>query len=71
MRLNIRAINELIESQYRRNITWFAEEIGVDRSYLTMILNGKQRSNSPKIINHLVSYCEKKHLDYKKYIFLP
>lgn len=38
MRLNIEAINKLIESQYRGNTTWFADEIGVNRSYLTMIL---------------------------------
>lgn len=71
MRLNIEAIKKLIESQYRDNTTWFADEIGVNRSYLTMILNGKQKDDSTKVINHLVSYCEKKHLNYKNYIFLP
>lgn len=71
MRLNIEAINKLIDSQYRGNTTWFADEIGVNRSYLTMILNGKQRDDSSKVIKHLVTYCEKKHLNYRNYIFLP
>lgn len=70
MRLNIKAINELIETRYRSNVTWFAEEIGVNRAYLTMILNGKQRDNSTKVINHLVLYCQKNHLNYKNFIFL-
>ena len=71
MKLNIKAINELIDTRYRSNVSWFADEIGINRSYLTMILNGKHQDNSPKVINHLCLYCKKKNLDYKKYIFLP
>ena len=71
MKLNIKAINELIDTEYRSNVSWFADEIGINRSYLTMILNGKQRNDSAKVINNLCLYCKKKNLDYKKYIFLP
>lgn len=72
MEINTKAVNDLIEEKYRGNKTWFAEELDVDRSYLSMILNGKKKKkDSKKIIDHLIIYCQKNHLDYKNYIFLP
>lgn len=71
MKVNICAINQLIDTKYRSNITWFAEEIGISRGYLTMILNGTENPQSPKLINHLTAYCKKNNLNYKDYIILP
>lgn len=70
MRININELKKLIRDEYRNNYTWFAEEIGVDRSYFTQIMNHKKTSNSNKTCSALIELCEKKGLDYKKYIFL-
>ncbi len=71
MKVNIKAVNHLIDTHFRGNKTWFAEEIGIDRAYLTRILNGKEIDYSPKCIRCLTAYCESNNLNYKDYIILP
>lgn len=70
MKLNIDALLQLIKDNFRGNKTWFAEEIGVDTSYLNSILNRKAIDHSPKVINGVLKYCQQNDLDYKRYIFL-
>lgn len=70
MKVNISNLSNLIEDRYRGNQTFFAEEAGIDRSYLNQLMNGKIESNSPKICNCIIRYCEKNNLNYKDYIFL-
>lgn len=70
MKVNIQALQELIEKKYRGNQSFFAEEAKIDRSYLNQLLNGKINNNSPKICNSIIDYCEKNKLNYKIYIFL-
>lgn len=70
MRVNIANLNKLIEKNFRGNKTFFAETAKIDRSYLNQMLNKKINSNSPKICNAIIKYCEENNLDYKDYIFL-
>lgn len=69
MTINIEKVNELISQKFRNNKSFFADEIGVDRSYLSVILNGNGNENSPKVCNAIIHFCKKNKLDYKKYIF--
>lgn len=70
MRVNVCNLSTLIEQKYRGNQSFFAEDAEIDRSYLNQLLNGKIDSNSPKICNNIIRYCEKNNLNYKDYIFL-
>lgn len=70
VRLNVDAVNELIKDKFRNNKSWFAEEIGVNGSYLIQVLNKKEIDHSPKIINGVVDFCKKNELNPSKYIFL-
>jgi len=69
-RINVDEVNKLIEEKFRGNKTWFAEEIGVDSSYVNQVLNKKAIDHSPKILNGLFKYCKDNNIDVKPYIFL-
>lgn len=69
-RINVDEVNRLIEEKFRGNKTWFAEEIGVDASYVNQVLNKKAIDHSPKILNGFMKYCEHNNIDIKPYIFL-
>lgn len=69
MVINIEAVNDLIKTNFRNNKSFFADEIGVDRGYLSTILNGNGKEDSPKVCNGIIKYCKKNNIDYKKYIF--
>ena len=49
METNIAALQELIKNDFRGNKSWFAEEIGIDRSYLNEILNKRKSASSNKL----------------------
>lgn len=68
MQINIIAVKELIEKEYRGNQRWFSEEIGVNEGYLSSILNNKRKPTSPKVIDGIVNLCKKKKWNCKKYI---
>lgn len=68
MHLKIEMILQLIKENFRNNKTAFAEEIGVDRGYLNLVLNRKAISHSPKICNGVIKYCKRNNLDYNNYI---
>lgn len=70
MRVNIFNLSSLIDKKYRGNQSFFADDAELDRSYFNQLMNGKIDSNSPKICNKIIRYCEKNNLDYKDYIFL-
>lgn len=70
MRVNIDAVNNLIISEFRNNRSFFAEKIGVNREYLSAILNGKVASNSPKVCSAIISFCKINGLNYENYIIL-
>lgn len=70
MEINIEGVKQLIKEKFRNNKKWFAEEIGVDYSYLYRILNKKRKANSLKTCNGIIRYCKNNNLDHNKYIFL-
>ena len=70
MKLNIPAIIDFIDEKYRGNKSFFADEINIDRAYLTQILNKKKKDNSSKVCNNIIAYCERNNINYKRFIFL-
>ena len=69
MEVNITKVEELIQAKFRGNQTFFAETIGVDRSYLNQILLGKQKASSPKLCRAIIKYCINNKLKKENYIF--
>ena len=70
LKLNVEKVNDLIEKDFGGNKRKFANEIGVSRSYISMITNYDTPAGK-KVIDGVISYCQKNGLDYRKYIFLP
>lgn len=70
MEANIQAIKKLIKEKFRGNVSWFAEEIGMDATYVSTILNNPNKGKSDKFCNSVIKYCELNNMDFKKYIFL-
>jgi hypothetical protein len=68
MKVNIEGLKKLIKERFRGNQTWFAEEIGVDSTYLSSILNETKKAESPKVCNAVITYCEKNNLNYRDYV---
>lgn len=69
MEVNIEKVKQLINEKFRGNQTFFAETIGVDRSYLNQILSGKQKASSPKICRAIIKYCISNKIKKENYIF--
>ena len=69
MGANIAEIKELIQKEYRGNQTWFAEEIGINASYLSEIINKKKSAKSSKLCLAIIKWCERKKKNYRNYIF--
>lgn len=69
MEINIDELQKLINECYRGNQTWFAEEIGINPSYLNEILNKKKSAKSNKLCLAIIRWCDKNKDNYKKYIF--
>ena len=70
MKLNIEKVNQLIAEDYRNNKSFFADKIGVNREYLSAILNGNGNETSPKICNAIIEFCKRNGLNYDNYIIL-
>ncbi len=68
MEANIEALEKLIESDFRGNESWFAEELGINRSYLNGIINRRKSARSDKLCLLIIKWCEKTGKDYKNYI---
>lgn len=70
MKVNVIAVQELINEHFRGNQTWFAEEINVAPAYVSRILNNKVEGNSDKVCNGIIKFCELHNLNFRKYIIL-
>lgn len=68
MEAKIEEIKDLIKKKFHDNNSYFAKEIGVNREYVSAILNERKNADSPKFCNAVIAYCEKNNLDYKDYI---
>ncbi len=65
MEANIEEIKEIIENEYRGNQTWFAEDIGINPSYLNEIINKRKSAKSNKLCLAIIKWCEIKKKNYK------
>lgn len=70
MKVNIEAVKKLIKERFRDNTSWFAEEIGMDATYVSTLLNNPAKSKSDKFCNSLIKFCELNNLNFREYIFL-
>lgn len=70
MRLNIQALNGLMNDKCDGNYNAFARETGVNVSLLYKLLNGKAGAGL-KTINRLIDYLQASNLNIEDYIFLP
>lgn len=70
MELNIVALKKLILERFRNNQSWFADEIGVNVSFLNEILNGRKGADSNKLCIAIILFCENNNLNFRDYIFL-
>lgn len=68
MKIDIEAVQKLIEDDFRGNESWFAEELGINRSYLNEIINKRKSASSNKLCLLIIKWCEKTGRDYRKYI---
>lgn len=68
MEVNIEAIQGLIDEKFRSNVSWFADEIQVDKTYVASILKHKRNAKSNKLIVGIINYCKKNNLNYENYI---
>jgi hypothetical protein len=69
--LNIEAIKELVEKHFRNKLTYLANELEIDYSYLNQIMNGKRVATSKKVCKGIIKYCVNNGLDYQKYVSVP
>ncbi len=68
MKINIEAIRLLIEDKFHNRLSYFVAEIGVDYSYMNLIMNGHRAPNSKKVCEKIIEYCKRNDLDYRQYI---
>lgn len=69
MKINIEEVKKLIYERFGNKLTNFVAELGVDYSYMNLIINGHRAPDSKKVCDRIVEYCKKNNLDYSKYIF--
>lgn len=70
MKINAKAVNELIKIKFNNNQTLFANEINVDRTHLNRVLKANGNGGGAVICGGIIKYCEDNNLNYKDYIFL-
>lgn len=68
MKINKNAFKMLIDSNFEGNYSKCARALGVNVSSVSRLLSGEQ-GLGVKILNGLMSYCEKNKLDVREYIF--
>lgn len=68
--LNIEAVQELIKEKFRNKLTYLADELEIDYSYLNQIMHKRRPATSKKVCNRIIKYCIENGLDYRKYIIV-
>lgn len=67
---NIKALIELLETQFNNNQSEMARAFKVERTHLNKIFNNNGKGAGATICGAIIKYCDENNLDYKKYIFL-
>ena len=68
MRINVKAVKDLIENEFDGKLSTFSREIGMDYSYINQIMNGHRLPDSKKACEGVIELC-KRRLKFEKYIF--
>lgn len=71
MNPNTLAIKSLIDCKFKGNKTAFADEIGINRSQISMIINQEGKGAGSVFYGALLAYCDREGLNFRDYIFLP
>lgn len=66
--INTDKLKELINTKYRGNTTWFADELNINSSYLSTLLNKNQKIKSDKLTVSIILYCKNNKLNYKDFL---
>lgn len=66
--VNADAVQDLINEKFRGNVSWFADEIGVDKTYISAILKHEGKIDSYKTIVGIIAYCKKNNIDHERFI---
>ncbi|KXS37987.1 MAG: hypothetical protein AWU54_2249 [Candidatus Frackibacter sp. T328-2] len=69
MKLNVNNLKKLIDKEFDGNIAAFARAIGVNRSTAFKAIESESAGNL--FAGHLISFCDNKDINFRKYIFLP
>lgn len=70
MKPNITEIQHLVDNRFGGNKAAFAAVIGVDRGQVSKILKDGTGAGA-QFFGGLMAFCDKEHLEFKNYIFLP
>jgi hypothetical protein len=71
MRPNVEAIQSLIDSRFSGNKAAFAEELSINRSQVSLVLNNDGKGAGALFLGSLMAYCEREKMDFHEFIFLP
>ncbi len=66
---NIKALIQLLETQFDNNQSEMARAFQVERTHLNKIFNNNGKGAGATICGAIIKYCNNNNLDYKKYIF--
>lgn len=66
--INTDKIKELINRKYRGNISWFADDLNINSSYLSTLLNKNQKIRSDKLTVSIILYCKNNKLNYQDFL---
>lgn len=70
MKINIVALQELLQERFNGNQTLFAEEIGIERSHVNKVFKNEGQGAGAMFCGAIIKFCNNNGLDYQKYIFL-
>lgn len=70
MKVNIKALEELLQKKFGGNQTAFAEATGLDRTHVNKVFRNKGKGAGSIFCGAIIKYCNENNLDYKNYIFL-
>lgn len=70
MKVNIKAIEELLNEKFDGNQTAFAEAIKVERTHVNKVLKNDGKGAGALFCGAIIKYCNENNLNFNDYIFL-
>lgn len=69
MKLNVEAIQKLVEDRFNGQLSKFVNELKMDYSYVNQIVKGHKSPGSKKLCDKVIDYCKRNNLDFHEFIF--